>query len=67
MRLVCAWCEKEGKPALMAIIEPVVDERASHGICADHRRQLEERLRKKKAALQAKVDELAKLIDDVDP
>lgn len=67
MKLVCAWCEKDGKPALLAIVEPVADERATHGICPEHRRQLEERLLKKKAALQAKVDELAKLIRDVDP
>jgi hypothetical protein len=67
MRLVCAWCEKDGKPALLALVEPIADERTTHGICPDHRAQLEEGLRAKRAALKAKVDELSKLIDQVDP
>lgn len=67
MKLVCAWCEKAGKPALLAIVEPIADERTTHGICPEHRRELEEQLRGRKAALKAKLKELDQLIDQVDP
>ena len=67
MKLICAWCEKEGKPCLMAEVEPLADDSTSHGMCGEHRRELEERLRQRKAAMVEKLDELTRLIDQVDP
>lgn len=37
MRIVCAWCEKEGKSALICEIEPFDDPMETHGICVAHR------------------------------
>lgn len=36
MKVICAWCEKEGKPALTGDQAPVEDEPVSHGICPFH-------------------------------
>ena len=41
MRILCAYCEDEGKPALIEDQEPREDTRTSHGICEKHRLQLE--------------------------
>lgn len=41
MKLVCAWCAKDGKPALMAEKEPLSDSTETHGLCPDHRKQVE--------------------------
>lgn len=41
MRLLCAWCEKEGKPALIAEVEPREDPTPTHGMCPTHRDQVE--------------------------
>lgn len=49
MKLICAWCRKEGKPALMADKEPLDDSSESHGLCPDHRKQVEEELIRFKA------------------
>lgn len=37
MRIVCAWCEKEGKSALICEVEPFEDPMETHGICVAHR------------------------------
>jgi hypothetical protein len=45
MRVLCAWCLKAGKSEPEALIgekEPVTDERASHGICPQHRQEVED-------------------------
>lgn len=50
MKPLCAWCEKEGKPAFLAEIEPKNDPTPTHGMCPEHRKQAEqevEALRKK--------------------
>jgi len=52
VKIICAWCLKEGKPALMGEREPLDDPRESHGICEEHRFQIEEELE----ALKKKVD-----------
>ncbi len=44
MRLICAWCEKEGRPSYLADVEPREDPRETHGICPDHRREVEKRV-----------------------
>jgi len=36
MKVVCAWCEKEGIPTLLAVWPPADDRRVSHGICKTH-------------------------------
>ena len=33
---MCAWCEAEGRPALIGQKEPLDDQSVTHGICADH-------------------------------
>ena len=40
MKVVCADCAKEGKPALIREKEPLDDPTITHGMCADHCRQL---------------------------
>jgi len=52
MKVICAWCKKEGKPsALVGEKEPFEDQTESHGLCAEHRRAVEEEL----AALRHKI------------
>lgn len=41
MKVLCAWCEKEGKPALMGEREPLDDPSETHGLCPEHRLQVE--------------------------
>lgn len=41
MKILCAWCLKEGKPALMGEKAPLDDATETHGLCAEHRRQVE--------------------------
>jgi hypothetical protein len=36
MRIVCAWCEHEGRPAEMSVREPLEDPTATHGLCPEH-------------------------------
>ena len=36
MKVVCAWCENEGHPSLLAVWPPTDDCRVSHGICESH-------------------------------
>ncbi len=40
MRVVCSYCEQSGKPALLMEKAPLDDPTVSHGICADHLRQV---------------------------
>jgi hypothetical protein len=40
MKVTCAYCAKEGKPALIREKEPLDDPTVTHGICVDHCRQL---------------------------
>jgi hypothetical protein len=40
MKVMCAHCAKEGKPALIREKEPREDPTITHGICNDHGRQL---------------------------
>lgn len=36
MKIICAWCEVEGKPGLIGERAPMLDERPTHGICRSH-------------------------------
>ena len=40
MRIVCAWCERDGAPALLGEREPLDDLTITHGICPRHLTQL---------------------------
>jgi hypothetical protein len=40
VKVVCAYCAAEGKPALMGEKEPLDDPGETHGICAEHQRCL---------------------------
>jgi hypothetical protein len=52
MRVLCAWCEKEGKPPLIGEKEPLDDPTESHGLCPEHR-----------VALEAEIEALRKKVD----
>lgn len=36
MKVVCAWCQKEGRPALLSEDKSYDLPAESHGICEDH-------------------------------
>jgi len=36
----CAWCRREGKRGYLGMREPFEDPRLTHGICADHQKQV---------------------------
>lgn len=40
MRVYCAWCQQEGRPALLREVEPLDDPTETHGICAEHKRHI---------------------------
>jgi hypothetical protein len=44
VKVLCAWCLKEGKPAFLGENKPLEDPTESHGICADHLTQVKLRL-----------------------
>ncbi|MGH7230286.1 MAG: hypothetical protein ACREJU_02890 [Nitrospiraceae bacterium] len=41
MKVVCAWCAKEGKLTLVDEKAPLDDWRETHGVCPAHQAQLE--------------------------
>jgi hypothetical protein len=36
MKVICSWCEAEGKPAVVREKEPLNDPDETHGVCAEH-------------------------------
>jgi len=40
MIVACAWCEAEGRFAVMAEREPFDDRRTTHSVCVEHRTEL---------------------------
>jgi hypothetical protein len=40
MRVVCAWCQHEGRSHLLRITEPLDDTSETHGICDRHQQAL---------------------------
>ncbi len=36
MKIICAWCEVEGKAGVMGERAPMLDDRPTHGICRPH-------------------------------
>jgi hypothetical protein len=45
MRVVCAWCQKEGRPALLSEDKSYNLPVESHGICEDHSVRLLRKIR----------------------
>ena len=41
MRIVCSWCQKEGKAEFVGEKAPLDDRRETHGICVIHRHHIE--------------------------
>ena len=46
MIVVCAWCQAEGRPHVLAEREPFEDRSATHTVCGHHRAKLIEELRR---------------------
>jgi hypothetical protein len=44
MRIVCAWCSREGQPGYLGEREPLDNQETTHGICRHHTAQLLESL-----------------------
>ncbi len=44
MKVMCAYCEKDGVPALICEKEPLDNPMISHGICPKHRRELQQEI-----------------------
>jgi hypothetical protein len=40
MKVICAWCEAEGRPAVVREKEPVEDPDETHGVCKEHKAKL---------------------------
>jgi hypothetical protein len=40
MKILCAWCCREGQPGYLGELEPLENPQATHGICAQHKIQL---------------------------
>ncbi len=36
MKVLCAWCVRDGKPAFLREKSPVSDVSETHGLCSDH-------------------------------
>lgn len=36
MRVVCAWCQREGRTGFLGFREPLRDPGVTHGICPEH-------------------------------
>ena len=43
MRVVCAWCQQEGRSRLLRVGEPLEDTSETHGICSRHQQEIFER------------------------
>jgi len=40
MRVICAWCQQEGRSGLLRVREPVSDDSETHGICERHQQAM---------------------------
>lgn len=36
MKIICAWCQKEGKQGFLGERSPLADQSETHGICWEH-------------------------------
>lgn len=53
MRVICAWCEKEGIETILGIIEGPHD-LVSHGMCERHQEEMLQEIEKIKPSKQEK-------------
>jgi hypothetical protein len=44
MRVICAWCQQEGRSGLLRVREPLDDTSETHGICERHQQEVFEGL-----------------------
>ena len=44
MKIVCAWCERDGDPGYLGDREPLESSATTHGICPSHTEQVLEDL-----------------------
>jgi hypothetical protein len=44
MKILCAWCCREGRPGYMGEREPLENPEPTHGVCAHHKAELLESL-----------------------
>lgn len=65
MKLLCACYEKEGKPALIAEVEPKADPTPTHGMCPEHRAKVEEELIRHREELAEHREEHRKEIEQL--
>jgi hypothetical protein len=42
MKVICSWCEAEGKPEVVREKEPLEDPEQTHGVCPEHKALLNE-------------------------
>src|SRR5919198_3581084 len=40
MRVICAWCQQEGRSGLLRVREPLDDPGETHGICERHQQAI---------------------------
>lgn len=40
MRVICAWCQQEGRSGLLRVREPLDDDSETHGICERHQQAM---------------------------
>lgn len=40
MKVICSWCQEEGRRGLVTEKAPLADTRETHGICSAHLQQL---------------------------
>ena len=40
MRVICAWCQQEGRSGLLRVREPLDDATETHGICERHQQEV---------------------------
>jgi len=40
MRVICAWCQKDGRTGLLRVREPLDDDSETHGICERHQQEI---------------------------
>jgi hypothetical protein len=45
MKIVCAYCQAEGRPGVLGEMEPQEDPTVTYGICPEHRLRVEEEAR----------------------
>lgn len=40
MKVICSWCQSEGRSGLVGEKAPLADSRETHGICTSHLQQM---------------------------